>query len=31
MQGFLRALLAQGPKERGSVHVQLDIDPQSFL
>jgi primosomal protein N' (replication factor Y) (superfamily II helicase) len=31
MQGFLRTLLAQGPKERGSVHVQLDIDPQSFL
>jgi primosomal protein N' (replication factor Y) len=31
MQGFLRAMLAGGPKERGSVHVQLDIDPQSFL
>ncbi|PZM09564.1 primosomal protein N' [Rhizobium tubonense] len=31
MQGFLRAMLAQGPKERGSIHVQLDIDPQSFL
>lgn len=31
MQGFLRAMLAQGPKERGSVQVQLDIDPQSFL
>lgn len=31
MQGFLRAMLAKGPKERGSVHVQLDIDPQSFL
>ncbi len=31
MQGFLRTLLAQGPKERGSVQVQLDIDPQSFL
>jgi primosomal protein N' (replication factor Y) len=31
MQGFLRTMLAQGPKERGSVQVQLDIDPQSFL
>ena len=31
MQGFLRVLLAQAPKERGSVQVQLDIDPQSFL
>ncbi|MDI7862479.1 primosomal protein N' [Rhizobiaceae bacterium n13] len=31
MQAFLRAMLAHGPKERGSVHVQLDIDPQSFL
>ncbi len=31
MQGFLRAMLAQGPKMRGSVRVQVDIDPQSFL
>jgi primosomal protein N' (replication factor Y) (superfamily II helicase) len=31
MQGFMRAMLANGPKERGSVHVQVDIDPQSFL
>jgi primosomal protein N' (replication factor Y) len=31
MQGFLRAMLAQSPRERGSVQVQLDIDPQSFL
>jgi len=31
MQAFLRTMLASGPKERGSVHVQLDIDPQSFL
>ena len=31
MQGFLRALLAQGPKPRGSLRVQVDIDPQSFL
>ena len=31
MQGYIRAMLAQGPKERGSVRVQVDIDPQSFL
>lgn len=31
LQGFIRALLAAGPKERGSVRVQIDIDPQSFL
>ncbi len=31
MQGFLRALLAAGPKVRGSVRVAVDIDPQSFL
>jgi len=31
MQGFLRLLLASGPKPRGSVRVQVDIDPQSFL
>ncbi len=31
MQGFMRAMLGSGPKERGSVHVQVDIDPQSFL
>ena len=31
MQGFLKATLAAGPKERGSLHVQVDIDPQSFL
>jgi len=31
MQGFLRALLAAGPKARGSVRVSVDIDPQSFL
>jgi primosomal protein N' (replication factor Y) len=24
-------MLSQSPKERGSIHVQLDIDPQSFL
>lgn len=31
MQGFVRAMLANGPKPRGSVRVQVDIDPQSFL
>ena len=31
MQGFIRAMLAAGPKQRGSVRVQVDIDPQSFL
>ena len=31
IQGFIRALLAGGPKERGSIRVQVDIDPQSFL
>lgn len=31
MQGFIRAMLADGPKMRGSVRVQVDIDPQSFL
>jgi primosomal protein N' (replication factor Y) len=31
MQGFVRAMLAAGPKSRGSVRVQVDIDPQSFL
>ncbi|MER8826126.1 primosomal protein N' [Mesorhizobium sp. M0938] len=31
MQGFIRAMLADGPKIRGSVRVQVDIDPQSFL
>ena len=28
---FLRAMLAEGPKIRGSVRVQVDIDPQSFM
>ncbi|MDF1610084.1 primosomal protein N' [Hoeflea sp. YIM 152468] len=31
MQGFIRQMLGQGPKPRGSVQVQVDIDPQSFL
>ncbi|MCR5856929.1 primosomal protein N' [Mesorhizobium sp. J428] len=31
LQGFVREMLAAGPKLRGSVRVQVDIDPQSFL
>jgi primosomal protein N' (replication factor Y) len=31
MQAFVRAMLAAGPKPRGSVRMQVDIDPQSFL
>jgi len=31
MQDYVRALIAAGPKPRGSVRVQVDIDPQSFL
>ncbi len=31
LQAFLRAMIARAQKPRGSVHVQVDIDPQSFL
>lgn len=31
MQSFLQVMVAKGPKPRGSVHIQIDIDPQSFL
>ncbi|MGE6741436.1 primosomal protein N' [Allorhizobium pseudoryzae] len=31
MQAYLRSMLDSGPKVRGTVHVQLDVDPQSFL
>ncbi|MCO5161745.1 MAG: primosomal protein N' [Mesorhizobium sp.] len=31
LQGFVRTMLADGPKVRGSVRVAVDIDPQSFL
>ena len=31
MQGFLRSLLRAAPKPRGSVRLQIDIDPQSFV
>jgi primosomal protein N' (replication factor Y) len=31
LQGFLRALIAAAPPERGGIRVEVDIDPQSFL
>ena len=31
LQGFLRASLAAGPKARGDLRVDIDVDPQSFL
>ncbi len=31
LQGFLRAMLAEGPKERGNVRAQVDVDPMCFL
>jgi primosomal protein N' (replication factor Y) len=31
IQSYLRALLQAAPKARGSLRVQVDIDPQSFL
>ncbi len=31
IQGFIKTMLVTGPKVRGSVMVQVDIDPQSFL
>jgi primosomal protein N' (replication factor Y) (superfamily II helicase) len=31
IQGFIKIMLVTGPKVRGSVMVQVDIDPQSFL
>lgn len=31
MQGFVRHMIDKAGKERGSVRVQIDIDPQSFL
>lgn len=31
LQGFIRKMITRGPKQRGSVQVQIDIDPQSFL
>ena len=31
LQGFLRALLAAAPPERGGVRVMVDVEPQSFM
>lgn len=31
MQSFIRAMIAKGPKIRGTTRVQIDIDPQSFI
>ena len=31
IQRFVRTMLADGPKQRGTVRVAVDIDPQSFL
>ena len=31
LQDFLRAWLAAAPRPRGSVQLQVDVDPQSFL
>ncbi|WP_127597711.1 primosomal protein N' [Nitratireductor alexandrii] len=31
LQAFLRAMVKSAPSPRGSVRVQIDIDPQSFL
>ena len=31
MQGWLRSWMKVAPKQRGTLRVQIDIDPQSFL
>ena len=31
VQSYVRQWLQQGPRERGSIRVQIDVDPQSFL
>ncbi len=31
LQGFLRAMIAAAPPERGGVRVAIDVDPHSFL
>ena len=31
LQGFLRRILADGPKPTGSLRVAVDVEPQSFL
>jgi primosomal protein N' (replication factor Y) (superfamily II helicase) len=31
MQGFLRQMVRNAPRPKGSLMVQLDVDPQSFV
>ncbi len=31
LQGYVRKWLAGGPKQRGPLRIQVDVDPQSFL
>ncbi len=31
IQAYIRSVLSAGPKARGSLRVQVDVDPQSFL
>ncbi|MGB3283063.1 MAG: primosomal protein N', partial [Methylovirgula sp.] len=31
LQGFLRAVLATAPPERGGVRVAVDVEPQNFM
>nr|WP_193227723.1 primosomal protein N' [Aureimonas psammosilenae] len=31
LQTYLRRMFAEAPNPRGTVHVQIDVDPQSFL
>ena len=31
VQSYIRGWIESGPKERGQIRVQIDVDPQSFL
>ncbi len=31
LQGYIKRMIRDGPKVRGSIRVQIDIDPQSFI
>jgi primosomal protein N' (replication factor Y) len=31
LQGFLRAWLAAAPKAKGTLKLEVDVDPQSFF
>ena len=31
IQGFIRSMIENGPRQRGNLRVQIDVDPQSFL